>query len=80
MTMDYPELEELLLYILIGLETALCNLLKLRPLLKPLQSSLTESAPLPGHFGVLGTRTCYRFLRLQPMTTSGSLQNVRALT
>ena len=80
MAMDYPELEELLLDILIGLETALCYLLQLRLLLKPLQSSLTESAPLPGHFGVLGTRSCYRLLRLQPMTASGSLQNVRALT
>ena len=77
--MDCPELEELLLNILIGLETALCYLLKLGALLKPLQSSLTESSSLPDFFGVLTTLS-YRLLRLQPVTASGSLQYVRALT
>ena len=79
MTMDYPELDELLLNILIGLQTALRYLLKLRMLLKPLQASLTESASLPGRFGVFGTHY-YRLLRLKPMTASGSLQNLRPLT
>ena len=77
--MDCPELEQVLLNILIGLETALCYLLKLGALLKPLQSSLTESASLPDFFGVLATLS-YRLLRLQPVTASGSLQYVRALT